>query len=1339
MNGLSSLSSLPLTWQMTALSLGMAVVLACGLSLLAAWLLRHRSAPVRYGLLLSAVVLCLAAPGLSQLGRLSGVGQVRVVPPPALSTPPAAVTPVDAPQTFLPADLPQTVATPSPAPKPRFVFSWAMVGGGLMALWALGILAGLARLALGATMVWMLIRSSRPADSAALPAAAERARQALGLRTAPRLRESPMTPMPLVVGLFRPVILLPSGLAERLEAEQLDAVLLHETAHVAHRDPLIGFAQRLAGALFWWCPLLHQVNHRLNELREYICDNYVIRTQGDGFRLARVLVEMAEQAQSGRWLRLAGAMAVTEPGGSRLEARVRRLLRGDCNTVTRMNLAALCATAAFSLLVGCAMVGTAVRTDEEQQPGASEEPKIRVTKVSTSEYTVATSMNMAKLTLLPGKWGTMTISSQDHIQWVFEAMVKSLDDEDVELSYRLSLAKTKGICEWQEHERRVSLGQWVKMQAETAGPFEGVKEIVVRLGAPTPQQQQQDGACIASAKINELLATIKVEMPKKPCACMHQDSAVFLKDKGRIKVLFCEHCFDFDGKFYAMPAEFYAFFRKASAANQATVVLRVRPEGGLGQTTTAQYVGGKQTATGTTVRILEVIKNKGPEKLAKDGGIEILWDPGDKGLPAAECTVCLEPYRGENWKEGLYSYRLVGADTPFPDYEIPAWSTNQPLPEAEAAALTKAEERYAAKAYAEALTQYDTFGPQFPKSAATSFVIVRKGRCLQLMGRNLEAIKTYGEVLDFFPNEVAQAASALLYTAQCLYRSGDAKEAVKALVELSQDKDYAKHPAATAGRLLLESIQGSKGADSENSDKATKTKVPAAAADGAESIFRQANELLKEKRYAEAAALFEQAQQRFPYHPMAPKALVIVAQCLMRLEDWKGAIRIFSGFDAAYPKRVEDWTGATNQPAIQVARTYTEAEKARPEVRYWLGDCYVKLQDQQQAYWTWESLTSDYPETQWAKYARGRLMDKFQAFKGEDAAVEGTNAVPRAPSKPDDSASTRDAAPVPAVREDRTVASKASQPGETDADALLREARELQETADWAKRLNRPAIPLADLLAACRKVTERYPNTAAARKAMLDVADLQWKWGDKEQAAKSYQELAEKLANTPEGSTAFANVIDARMEKGAVAEALTMIEKYVADPKAPGRDAMLVKGVVAAYRVEDYAKSRTMAEQLIKDHPESEYARKASQELPKIYAKLGLPADTQPPKPAPRKDSPAPTISFYKPDVQDFAPPAGPTATEELAAAKDLLAKGDLVQAARRLDRIVNAKADPQIAAEALWRMAEIYRSCGNMEQAYRAYKILRWDYPGSGWAAKVPNRLVEKEFRDPEKRSNAE
>lgn len=1293
MNGLSSLSSLPLTWQLTALSLGAAVVLACGLSLLAAWVLRYRSAPVRYGLLLSAVVLCLAAPGLSQLGRLSGVGQVRVTPPPALSTPPAAVTPVDAPQTFLPAELPQTVATPLPAPsKPRFVFSWGMVGGILMALWALGTLAGLARMALGATMVWMLIRSSRPADGAASRAAAERARQALGLCAAPRLRESPMTPMPLVVGLFRPVILLPSGLTERLDVEQLDAVLLHETAHIAHRDPLIGFAQRLAGALFWWCPLLHQVNRRLNELREYICDNYVIRAQGDGFRLARVLVEMAEQAQSGRWLRLAGAMAVTEPGGSRLEARVRRLVQGDGNTVTRMNLTAICGTAAFSLLVGCMMVGSAVRTGEEEKAGPADAPGIRVTRPSATEYTIATTMNMAKLTLLPGKWGNMTISSQDHLQWVFEAMVKPLDDEVVELSYRLSLAKTKGIREWQEHERHVPLGQWVKMQTESA------------------------------------------------------------------------------------------------AAKQAAVVLRVRPEGGLGQTK-IELSEGKKQMLGTTVRILEVLQNNGPEKLAKDGGIEILWDPGDKGLPVAECTVYLEPYRGENWKEGLYSYRLVGQESiqgskggdgkagrseamvlvpflakpPIIDGLLNAGEWDAVSTATASGTTTGASVRAVQPrihlGYDKENLYVACYVPIIPAGSWLRADTKQSDVLEQLMRDDYVRVElwpsvepsagtkygsfdlqwnAFGVLADWHSRPDGSADMKWPRPDSTTLRSvADGSGWSCELMIPLKSLRYGQYAATNAEGSAVLTVPPQDASiwrlrfTSKVGDASNDLAVATCFASDADALFRRASELLKEKQYAEAGALFELGQRTAPYHPMAPKALVLAAQCRMRGEDWRDAIRIFSGFDEAYPKRLEDWTRATHQPADQVARAYAEAEKVRPDVRYWLGDCHARLGDDVQAYRTWKKLTWEYPESPWVMYGHSRLEDKFRGFKGEDAAVEGTNVEPNMATKPDSSASTRDAAPAPVIRDDRTSAAKALPAGATDADALLRDARELQETADWAKRLNRAPLPLADLLAACRKVTERYPNTEASRKAMLDMADLQSKWGDKEQAVKSYQELAEKLANTPEGGIASKNVVDDCIGKKEFSKALAVIGKYVADPKAPGRDAMLMKGVLAAYSIEDYAKSRTLAEQLIKDHPESEYAKKASDVLPKIYSKLGLPADTPPPKPAPQKAPSEPAIGFHAPDTQSFAPPPRPTAAEDLAAAKDSLAKGDVLQAARRLDRIVNAKADPEIRAEALWRIAEVYRSCGNTEQAYRAYKILTWDYPESVWAKQARSRLDDKEFRD--------
>ena len=95
--------------------------------------------------------------------------------------------------------------------------------------------------------------------------------------------------MPLAVGLLRPALVLPRKLAKDLGEQQLRAVVLHQTAHVAHGDLWVGLLERLAGLMFWWCPLVHRLNRRLSELREDICDNYVLQTQGDGLSLAQAL------------------------------------------------------------------------------------------------------------------------------------------------------------------------------------------------------------------------------------------------------------------------------------------------------------------------------------------------------------------------------------------------------------------------------------------------------------------------------------------------------------------------------------------------------------------------------------------------------------------------------------------------------------------------------------------------------------------------------------------------------------------------------------------------------------------------------------------------------------------------------------------------------------------------------------------------------------------------------------------------------------------------------------------------------------------------------------------
>ena len=40
-----------------------------------------------------------------------------------------------------------------------------------------------------------------------------------------------------------------------------------------------------------------------------------------------------------------------------------------------------------------------------------------------------------------------------------------------------------------------------------------------------------------------------------------------------------------------------------------------------------------------------------------------------------------------------------------------------------------------------------------------------------------------------------------------------------------------------------------------------------------------------------------------------------------------------------------------------------------------MADCYFKANDRKNAYRTFKRLTWDYPDSDWAKYARGRLAE----------------------------------------------------------------------------------------------------------------------------------------------------------------------------------------------------------------------------------------------------------------------------------------------------------------------------------------------------------------------------
>lgn len=81
---------------------------------------------------------------------------------------------------------------------------------------------------------------------------------------------------PGVFGLFRPVLLLPRGIADRLSPAQMQAILAHELCHVRRRDNLAAAIHMVVEAVFWFHPLVWWIGARLIDERERACDEEVV-------------------------------------------------------------------------------------------------------------------------------------------------------------------------------------------------------------------------------------------------------------------------------------------------------------------------------------------------------------------------------------------------------------------------------------------------------------------------------------------------------------------------------------------------------------------------------------------------------------------------------------------------------------------------------------------------------------------------------------------------------------------------------------------------------------------------------------------------------------------------------------------------------------------------------------------------------------------------------------------------------------------------------------------------------------------------------------------------------
>ena len=109
-----------------------------------------------------------------------------------------------------------------------------------------------------------------------------------------QLLESGIVKVPMVMGILKPVILLPLGLLAQLPADEIEAILLHELAHIQRRDYFVNLVQSFAETLFFFNPALMWLSSLIREERENCCDDIAIGVTNNKTKFIDALISFQE-------------------------------------------------------------------------------------------------------------------------------------------------------------------------------------------------------------------------------------------------------------------------------------------------------------------------------------------------------------------------------------------------------------------------------------------------------------------------------------------------------------------------------------------------------------------------------------------------------------------------------------------------------------------------------------------------------------------------------------------------------------------------------------------------------------------------------------------------------------------------------------------------------------------------------------------------------------------------------------------------------------------------------------------------------------------------------------
>lgn len=264
----------------------------------------------------------------------------------------------------------------------------------MMLCYAFGVLIMLSRLGSGLLQLQHLRKRDLQLPDERLQAMLQRLQLQTDITTRIILRVSFRVTTPIVIGALRPMILLPASMLESLGAEGLEAILLHELAHIERCDYLINMLLSVAECLLFFNPFVWRLCAAIRREREHCCDDFVLEHTVQPAAYAYALAGLAslQHAQSSSLAPAASGHARRRP---LLLNRIKRIMETK-------NPAALPAPIILACCIAAVIIATSIACFSPSLAQRSRKPK------SDSAQTAAADSGNTHVS------GTIIIDSNGH-------------------------------------------------------------------------------------------------------------------------------------------------------------------------------------------------------------------------------------------------------------------------------------------------------------------------------------------------------------------------------------------------------------------------------------------------------------------------------------------------------------------------------------------------------------------------------------------------------------------------------------------------------------------------------------------------------------------------------------------------------------------------------------------------------------------------------------------------------------------------------------------------------------------------------------------------------------